>query len=151
MFKLTSTVILLVLFNINAAAHTILLNVIETGLTDSGSGHQHSVLWESAFMDVFFDAGHIVTNAPILRMERKPHGDIINLIDIDEAKDCGSDYIIITQLDYSGESVLPRDVLLYIYEVNTQKKIFQQIVERRRNDLNDLKTIARGLVPYIME
>ena len=29
-------------------------------------------LWESGLMDVFFEAGHIVSNAPALRLDRKP-------------------------------------------------------------------------------
>jgi hypothetical protein len=130
-----------------AQAYTVLLSVIETGLPDNGSQNQHSVLWENAFLDVFFEAGYIVSNAPILRLEGKPSGDIIRFIDMDEARSAGADYMIVAQLDYTADTPLPLDISLIIYKIDDRKTIIEkQIAERKRNDI---KAIARGIVPYI--
>ena len=79
---LMTVVFLCVFFLFRVEAATVSFLVIETGLTDEAGSRQHSGLWESGLLDVFFESGHIVSNAPILRLLSKPSGDFP-----EEAKD----------------------------------------------------------------
>ena len=147
-------VILCVFLCMNAGASMITFYLIETGVSEDGPDNQHSVLWENAFLDVFFDAGFIVSNAPILSPSRKPQGDILRFVDIDEALVGGTDYIIVGVLDYTGSLQAAREVDLFIYRLSPQEKILERKVERSpsrssADEYNYMKSIARGLVTNI--
>jgi len=147
--------VLFVFLVISANANLVSFFIIETGLPENGIEHRHSILWESAFMDVFFDAGFIVGNAPILRLANKPADDILRSasISITDARDWGIDYILIAQLDYTDERYIPVDISFYIYTVSPAEKIMEKQIKRNSNrpaldEYNEIKTIIRGLVPY---
>jgi hypothetical protein len=132
--------------------------VIETGVSLEGTVNQHSRRWESAFMDVFFEAGYIVSNAPILRLETRPSDEILRTIsfDTEEARGAGIDYMLIAQLDYNPDTTVPGNINLFIFRVIPHEKVFEmQITGKRyrstREEIDDLKTIIRELVPYISE
>jgi hypothetical protein len=57
---------------LNAEAYMVSFFIIESGLPLEGIKNQHSQLWENAFFDVFFDAGYIVSNTPMMRIASKP-------------------------------------------------------------------------------
>jgi hypothetical protein len=101
-----------VLLSFSAEAAMIQFYVIETGVPPNVERKRCSELWENALMDVFFDSGHIVTNAPIYRLDTKPAGGIAEAakVRIDEATDGGSDYIFIAMLDYPPDSGTPSEV-----------------------------------------
>ena len=151
--------ILIIFLAISASADMVSFFIVETGLPvnpDNAAVHQHSVLWENAFMDVFFDAGFIVSNAPILRIEKKPSGDILKaaLISMSDAREWSIDYILVTQLDYPAEETAPSDILFFLYRTSPEEKILEKSVKRNfprtaRNEYEELKTIVRGLIPYI--
>ena len=140
-------------------ANMISFFIIETGLPenpDNNTGHIHSILWESAFMDVFFDAGFIVSNAPIMRLEEKPSGDILKtaMINLQDIREWGIDYIIVTQLDYLNDGKNPSSVLFLVYSITPEEKILEKNVKRTLNknpkdEYEDLKAIVKGLVPFI--
>jgi len=145
------------LLSFNAEASMISFFVIETGLPREGGANQHSQRWENAFMDVFFDEGHIVSNSPIQRLISKSSDDIQREISmhIEEARDGGIDYALITQLDFNADFV-PCGISFFIYRVTPQEKVFERRFTGRsyrssRDEVDDLKTIARGLIPYIGE
>jgi len=60
----------LALFPLAAANVSVL--VMETGLPREGPSSQYSEMWENGLMDVLFEMGHIVSNAPILRVMETP-------------------------------------------------------------------------------
>jgi len=136
----------------NASATTVSFHVIETGISDE-AGLRQSELWETAFMDVFFDAGYIVSNSPVMRIERKP-SDILRLIDFEEAVDCGVDYLLVAQLDYMPNIAGPGEITFYIYKVSSQEKVVERSIPGSRprvirDEYENMKSIARGFVPYI--
>jgi hypothetical protein len=129
--------------------------VVETGLGESAEV-RHAEIWEDAFMDVFFDAGHIVTNAPILRLESKPQGDILGAVafDVVSLRDGGIEYVLIAMLDYANNPQFPSEITFYIYRVVPREKLLERKISGRtyrnvREEIDDIKSIVRGLVPYI--
>jgi hypothetical protein len=134
---------------LNAGASTVSFFVIETGVNPDGRNFNHSFLWENALLDVFFEAGYIVSNDDMLRMQRKPY-DLLSVIDLDSLMMVGVDYLIIAQLDYSGEIQVPQEIMLFVYKINPPEKLFQSLVtERPGNDINDIKSITRGLINHV--
>jgi hypothetical protein len=85
-------------------ASTVSLLVIETGRGGTESPGESSLQWENRLLDACFEAGHIVSNAPVLRLGKKSAGDIPNeaKADFDEAVKGGMEYFIIALLDYRG-------------------------------------------------
>jgi len=149
-------VILGFFLNTNVWASMVLFYIVETGLPENGQISQQSVAWENAFMDVFFDAGYIVSNYPILRMETKPSADILQYISINfsEARNMGINFLIITQLDYNAGSQYPAEITFSIYKTATNEKILERQLQGRtyrttREEFDDIRSIIRNLTPYI--
>jgi hypothetical protein len=140
------------IFSIGAA--TVSFYVIETGVNEDFDIKQsQSIQWENAFMDVFFDAGYIISNAPILRLEENP-SDILQVIDIDEAVFYGIDYMLIVLLEYKKDLKEPCEVSFYIYRVVRKEKVIEKkIVFKRgsKDDYNNMKSIAKEFIPYIKD
>ena len=131
--------------------------VIETGLPEGAGRNQHSERWENSLMDVFFDAGHIVSNSPIMRLNSNPSVDIevIAERDIEEAAEVGFDYFIIAQLDYTSNSQAP-SVSLFLFRIRPFGKVFERSIQGRkyvsiREESENLRNIVMGLMPYIGE
>lgn len=151
-FKIGAALLIFMLFlGVSAHAQMVSFFVIETGLPDNGNITVHSELWENAFLDVFFDAGHIVTNDPIMRIEKRPAFEAVQLINMNEVRQTGNDYIVIAQLDFESEITPPQDISLFIYRVNPQEKIFERKLRGSpvRDDDAAVRSIVRGLVPYL--
>jgi len=153
MFKRIIIALIAGLFiNISANATMVSFYIIETGLDDDSKIGQ-SELWEGAFMDVFFDAGYIVSNAPVLRFDiKQPNLD--RFIDLDDAKICGVDFILVAQLDYVKGLIMPSDISISVYNVSTKEKLMERkMAGKQYNTLNaqydNMKSIARAFVPYI--
>ena len=138
---------------VNAGASMVSFYVIETGVPVNLRGNHHSVYWENVFMDVFFEAGHIVSNTPILRLESKPSGDILQQVNMQEVRSAGIDFLIIAQLDYNAEPV-PSEMSFYIFRVTPTEKIYERKIDGRtarpaREELDYMKSIASGLITYV--
>jgi len=130
--------------------------IIETGLPEDGGKIEHSRHWEDAIFDVFFDAGHIVSNAPMMRLDSKPTDEIQKLTaeDIFEARMGGADYFIIAQLDYFSDVPKLNEISFIMYRISPYKKIHEKRVsgktyKTQKEEVEDLKLIARGLIPLI--
>jgi hypothetical protein len=149
-------VILGLLLSVNGTA-MVAIFVVEKGLTDNRMEHPHSIQWENAFLDVFFEAGYIVTNAPISRIDSIPQDYLLESLafEPDRARMMGIEFILITILDFNGETNFPEEIYLYIYSVSIGNRIFERQIPGRtyrtsREELDDLKAIARGLLPHII-
>jgi hypothetical protein len=118
--------VLLLLLVFPVSASTVSFLVVETGLGEK-TITQYGSLWEGSLMEVFFEAGHIVTNSPIARMEKRPAEDLSGPIKLDfnEAKVGGADYFILGFLEYKDSSV-PNAMVVKIYNTDTEKIIFEQ-------------------------
>jgi hypothetical protein len=132
--------------------------VIETGLPETAGRNQYSERWESSLMDVFFEAGHIVSNAPILRLTSKPTAgiEVIAEPDIEEAVEGGADYFIVAQLDFTSGSLPPGTVSLLLFRLTPFSKLFERNIQGRtyasvREESEILRNIIMGLVPHIGE
>jgi len=153
--RVVITIVIGISLNLSVGAATVSFYVIETGINEEFDEKQsQSILWESAFMDVFFDAGYIISNAPIMRLENRP-SDLLQVIDINEASSYGIDYMLIVLLDYKKELQDPNEVSFYIYRVTRKEKVFEKKVFIKRgasqDDYYNMKSIAKGFVPYIKE
>jgi hypothetical protein len=140
-------------FSIGAA--TVSFYVIEAGVNeDSDIKQSQSVEWENAFMEVFFDAGYIISNAPIMSFEKKP-SDVLQVVDMDEAVACGIDYMLIVLPEYKKDVKEPIEVSFYIYRVVMHEKVIEKkiIIKRvsKLDDYNNMKSIAKEFIPYIRE
>ena len=129
--------------------------VVETGLSENSSNN-HSAIWEDAIMDVFFEAGHIVSNAPILRLDLKPRGDILETfaVELEEGRRFGIDFALIAILEFSPDAQSVNEISFYIYRLNSGERIYERQIPARENrsfDLNEIKAIARGLVPFVRQ
>jgi len=147
---------LCIVFIMRIEAATVSFLVIETGLEPETSIRSHSGLWESGLLDEFFNAGHIVSNAPILRIYDKPDNDIPEeaLSELNGAIEGGADFFILALLDYESRLQVPDRVSLKMFRIGPIKKIYdQQFVSRRpnstREEFDSIKLIARGLVPHL--
>jgi hypothetical protein len=145
-----------IFFTLQIEASVISFYVIETGLQTEGTGNRNSVLWENAFLDVFFDSGYIVSNYPMMRLSSKPEGSIIEAsgFDADEAKDAGIDFILVTQLDYDNALLPPSVITFYIFRVSNHQVIYEKriagIAERPEKDAYEsMKTIIKELVQFV--
>jgi hypothetical protein len=139
-----------------ARANMISFLVVETGLTAEGERRLHSENWENALMNEFYEAGFIVCNSPKVRFEKMPEGDMADLFMVDfyEARQGSVDYFIIVQLDYLPGVMTSKDISFFLYKLNPYKNIYEKKITGRtyRNvneEINDLQSIIRGLIPYI--
>ena len=91
------------LFALPLNAYTVSVMVAETALPHAAPQAEASIRWETGFMDTFFDAGHIVSNAPIARLA-SPAGEVPEecMDDLYAAREGGVEYFILVLLNYEG-------------------------------------------------
>jgi hypothetical protein len=84
-------------------------------------------------MDELFDLGHIVTNAPMLRLARADSGGSIDegLLDLDEALAGGVEYYILAVLHYEiaaqddPAACRPRSIALRFVQLATRRVLYE--------------------------
>jgi len=119
--------------------------IVETGLNEGAPNAQYSSIWEGGLMASFFDAGHIVTNTPIVRMAQRPTQDLTGKVraDFDEAVRGGVDFFILCFLNFQtqGMGAVPVDITIRTYRTDTQELIFDQSfpVGRGRSQNEELR------------
>jgi hypothetical protein len=96
--------------------------VIETG-PPGGAKNQYSAMWENNLMDVFFDTGHIVSNARMIRLDRKPAENFPGAAEKDyqDAKANGMDYFLIALVEQN------QNVSLRLFNTKSQELIKEQV------------------------
>jgi len=87
-------------------------------------------------MSIFFEAGHIVTNNPILRIEKQTtpeipgSADVMAQIedDVFDAASGGAEYIVFGFLDYQmyGNRAIPSKINIRIYSTAPQELVYEQ-------------------------
>ena len=131
--RLVVLALLLILFCSPVFASLISFMFVETGLGlgDEISGPQHGSVWEGGLMEVFFEAGYIVTNSPISRMERKPDQVLSGIIltDFEEAAVGGADFYILGFLEcrVHGGLAIPLNMTIIAYETYSKEPVFEHI------------------------
>jgi len=159
--KITFVLLLGVFLILNAEAYMVSFFIIESGLPPEGAKNQHSQQWENVFFDVFFDAGYIVCNSPMLRIESKPKISMEKFVknEVDEAREGGADYFIVAQLDYSdgaltGGILTPNEISLVLYAITPfrlikERKVTGKTYKSEKDEIDDLRNIVKGIVPKI--
>jgi len=96
--------------------------VIETG-PPGGSKSQYSTTWENNLMDVFFDTGHIVSNARMIRLDRKPAENFPGAAENDyqDARTNGMDYFVIAIVEQN------QNVSLRLFSTKSRELIKEQV------------------------
>jgi hypothetical protein len=133
--KFTISMIFTVLLAVSAQGATVSFLVIETGLREETPIFESSKIWENALMDVFFDTGHIVSNAHILRLNSNDSREGLP----SEAKDAlgealegGADFFVLAMLDYQnppkvlGEEPQPRGISIRLFRTNPFKFVYAE-------------------------
>jgi hypothetical protein len=141
-------------------AATVSFLVIETGLREELGNAEYSALWEDSLLDVFFEAGHIVSNAPVMRLNQVPAEDFPAeaLADFAEAAEGGAQFFVLAQLDYSRMDTepAPRNIALRIYRIRPYGLVHEERLEglglsAAKDESARAKQMVRRLIPYIKD
>jgi hypothetical protein len=140
--KKIAALLLSALIGVPVPAATVSFLIVETGLPPEAGANEHSSLWESGLLDVFFDAGHIVSNAPILRLNGKFEKELPEKArtDIDEAAEGGMDYFIIAVLNYPPPEIpetetagkKPEQVSLKLFTTSPCRLLFERLCDKKQ-------------------
>ncbi|MDR0450016.1 MAG: hypothetical protein LBH26_01975 [Treponema sp.] len=144
------------------SAATVSFLVIETGIREEQGGAGYSALWENSLLDVFFEAGHIVSNAPIMRLNRLPGEDFPQeaMADFSEAAEGGAEFFILAQLDYRaslpGGEAAPWNIALRVYRIKPYGLVYEERLEgleasAARDETARANQTVRRLIPYIKD
>jgi hypothetical protein len=104
--------------------------VVEEGLLPEVPANEYSAVWEDGLMGAFFEAGHIVSNSPILRVERLSGSQLPTEVntDFNEAFSGGADYFILAVLEFGTQNggSRPTAISIKIFTTNSQILIYEQ-------------------------
>jgi hypothetical protein len=141
------------------SARTISFLVVETGIGESAPATESSTFWESGLMDTFFEEGHIVSNARVLRLPVRPTQELPDEVGLEfnEARSWGADYFVLAILDYQGNTQgtpKPGQVSLRMYRVNPYQFIIEKRISGGRNapvreELVNAKKAARVIISHL--
>ena len=150
--------------SLNAATVSVL--VVESGLPPGNGCTSSAEVWESGFMDTFFDAGHIVSNAPCFQigsildsnadiaasrvLPREVNGDF------DQARIGGADFFVLVILNYTESMEHPKDVIIRVFSVSTGDLLHETkgTVKAWINtdeEFLDVKRQAGRIVPHLVK
>lgn len=143
-------------------AATVSFVVVETGLPDEAVVSRHSLLWEDGLLEVFFDSGHIISNAPMMRLPEKPAAlfpDEAEAV-MEEALEGGAEYFIVALLDYeeaSGrESAALQNVSLRLFRTSSSRMLYERQyavknTKSNKEEYSNVKKTVKGLVPHLKD
>ena len=114
-----------------ASAANVSFLVIEAGLPNGQAASNQSNLWEEGLLDVFFESGHIVSNAPVLSIPHKPDAGFPGEADKDfaDAINGGMEYFVIAIISHPA----PHNVSLRLFRTSSQDMLFEQTYSDSRH------------------
>ena len=126
------------LCSLSLSAATVSVLVLETGLPPGNGCTPSAEVWESGMMDAFFDAGHIVSNAPCQQIVSAAYGATKGLpmeagSDFDQARIGGADFFILVLLNYQGDiSENPtKEICIRVFQVSSGDLLYETQLTRR--------------------
>jgi hypothetical protein len=142
------------------SAATVSFLVIESGLSEEEGANSWSRLWENSLLDVFFEEGFIVSNAPVKRLEIKPRQLFPDEAaeDLAEAVEGGVEYFILALLDYpspAGQAnPRPRNITLRVFKAGSRQLLYERhyagsAFTKRGDEFTRIKQSVRGLIPHL--
>ena len=110
--------------------------VIETGLPMEARRTEYSSLWEDGLMSVFFDAGHIVSNSLVMRLEKTPETEFPQEAQADylEASGGGAEFFVLVFLEYTpqGGVMRPQNTLVKIFTTGVSSGTPRTLIYEQR-------------------
>ncbi|MDR2501141.1 MAG: hypothetical protein LBD37_08720 [Treponema sp.] len=149
---------LLVIPGLSLEARMVSFLVVETGIPRGGAAEASSH-WENGLMDIFFEAGHIVSNGAIKRIALEDADVLPREVqgDFDAAAAGGAEFFLLALLDYQGNAnpsaPKPQQVVLRLFKT----KPCRLVAERRYSgvpgavaeELGAAKNAAQGIISSI--
>lgn len=168
MKKQSFVLILSILGFMSLNAATVSVLIVETGLPPGNGCTSSAVVWESGFMDTFFEAGHIVSNAPCMQIDNAFDSNADRFAssgvlprevngDFDQARIGGADFFVLIILDYKeGSLELPKEVFIRVFGVSTgellhEAKIAAKVWVNKDEEFRDVKQQAGRIVPQLVK
>jgi len=120
--------------------------VMETGLPADSDASQYSAMWESGLLEVFFESGHIVSNAPRIRLSgaEVPEGFPPDAEkSYEDARIGGMDYFLIAIVDHPSH-----DVSLRLFSLRSRDMIAERAYSGREvwNTREERENIRRAVM-----
>jgi hypothetical protein len=160
--KLGAGALLAMALAVSAHGATVSFMVIETGIREEIPTADSSRLWEYALLDVFFDTGHIVSNAPILRVSEKPQK---NLPDearepLNEALEGGAEFFVVAVLDYQNPAqggsadLQPRNISLRLFQTTPYRFLYSReyapdLSLAGKDEISNARDLARVIAAHL--
>ncbi|MCL2043441.1 MAG: hypothetical protein FWG89_04810 [Treponema sp.] len=141
--------LLCVVFIIPLNAASISILVIEAGLSSSSPASSKSAMWENGLMDVFFESGHIVTNASISRLPDIPDEEEIPYLterEFDEAKEGGMNFFLVAIVSHPS----PHNVILRLFSTETSEMLLEYSYtdSTHRSDRAEYESIKENIMSF---
>jgi hypothetical protein len=157
--------VLLMALAVSAHAATISFMVIETGVREEIPTVDSSRLWEYALLDVFFDTGHIVSNAPILRVPEKPEKSLPDeaKAPLNEALEGGAEFFVVAVLDYQNPArggtadLQPRNISLRLFKTTPYRFLYSQEYTAQdlrvagQDEVSNAMNVARAMATHLRD
>ena len=132
-------------------AATVSVLIMEAGQSKDNHISQYPILWENGLLEVFFDSGHIVSNAPKMQIAEEP----IDVFpaeaerDFDNAQEGGMEYFLVAIMDYAHSSVLLR-----LFRTGSSKMIHEQryamaTFRNAKEEYEKIKTAVRAMTAHL--
>ena len=142
---------------------TVSFMVIETGIREEIPTADSSRLWGYALLDVFLDTGHIVSNAPLLRLAEKPAKSLPDEArePLAEAREGGAEFFVVAVLDYqhpSGtEHLQPRTISLRLFQTAPYRFLYSReytahdLRLAEKDETGNARNLARLLAAHVRD
>jgi hypothetical protein len=139
-------------------AETVSVVIVETGIPEDAPVIESSRNWENGLMDTFFENGHIVSNAAMLRLnpeQAKPYPSE-QLFNIEEVREGGSAYYVLAVLNYTGlneDNSIPSLISLRLVQVFSDEVLYEVQIDGTeisvQDELEHAKRAAEAMIPYV--
>ena len=137
--------------------------VIEAGIPASANAGEYAYHWEGGLMGAFFDAGHIVSNSPVMRLENLPLAELERgelpreiLADYNDALEGGAEFFILAILEFNsdGGQIRPGEISIRVFNTGTRALIYEEKIPVRdtnnpRDELMNAQDAGRVIAAQI--
>ncbi len=139
-------------------SETVSVMVVETGVSLDAPVRESSIAWENGLMDAFFEYGHIVSNAAMLRLNAEQADPYPNeeLLNIDAVREGGAAFYVLAVLRYDeGDEakLIPSLVSLRLVGLYPDRVLYELQVDgnniHSRNETEQARRAARAMIPYL--
>jgi hypothetical protein len=163
--KPAAGVLLALAMTVGAHGATVSCMVIETGIRSEIPTAASSRIWEDALLEAFFETGHIVSNAPILRVAEKPRKNLPDeaRTSLEEALEGGAEFFVVAVLEYrhpdrtGPEQMRPHSISLRLFKTAPCRFLYAEeyaladIPAAEKDEPGSARSLARGLVDHLRD